>query len=133
MKWWDEHTKGLGVGDMLADSVTTFTGSFTTFCVALLIVIIWAILGPHFNYSDTWQLVINTGTTIVTFLMCFLIQNNQNRQSARDQFQSDADYRTDLAAKEEIEALQICLSRIEVEKIDQIIALLTEKKNSDTA
>jgi len=50
--------------------------------VAALIVIVWAVSGPLFHYSDTWQLVINTGTTIVTFLMVFLIQNSQNRDSA---------------------------------------------------
>lgn len=48
---------------------------------ALLIIFAWAILGPLFNYSDTWQLVVNTGTTIITFLMVFLIQNTQNRDS----------------------------------------------------
>jgi low affinity Fe/Cu permease len=51
------------------------------FAVAVIIVIVWAAVGPVFRYSDTWQLVINTGTTIVTFLMVFLIQNTQNRDS----------------------------------------------------
>ena len=54
-------------------------GSPWAFCIALLTVVIWAVLGPVFEYSETWQLVINTGTTIVTFLMVFLIQNTQNR------------------------------------------------------
>src|SRR5271170_2606480 len=53
-----------------------------TFGTAFLIVIVWAICGPLFHYSDTWQLVINTGTTIITFLMVFLIQNTQNRDTA---------------------------------------------------
>ena len=56
---------------------------------ALLIVIAWAVIGPLFGYSDTWQLVINTGTTIVTFLMVFLIQNTQNRDSAAIQLKLD--------------------------------------------
>ena len=56
-------------------------GSVGAFLVALLIVAVWAITGPLFGFSDTWQLVINTGTTIVTFLMVFLIQNTQNRDS----------------------------------------------------
>jgi low affinity Fe/Cu permease len=51
------------------------------FCFALLVVVVWAVTGPIFKFSDTWQLVINTGTTIVTFLMVFLIQNTQNRDS----------------------------------------------------
>src|SRR5215467_13507805 len=57
-------------------------GSSTAFFLAVLVVLVWAVTGPVFKYSDTWQLVINTGTTIVTFLMVFLIQATQNRDSA---------------------------------------------------
>jgi low affinity Fe/Cu permease len=57
------------------------TGHPVAFLLAMLIVVIWALTGPVFGYSDTWQLVINTGTTIVTFLMVFLIQNTQNRDT----------------------------------------------------
>ena len=57
------------------------TGRPTTFAVAVLIVLAWAATGPVFHYSDTWQLVINTSTTILTFLMVFLIQNTQNRDA----------------------------------------------------
>jgi len=57
-------------------------GSSTAFFLAFLVVFVWAVTGPVFRYSDTWQLVINTGTTIVTFLMVFLIQATQNRDSA---------------------------------------------------
>ena len=64
-------------------------GSLAAFGVALGIVIAWGISGPLFGYSDTWQLVINTGTTIVTFLMVFLIQNTQNRDSAAIQLKLD--------------------------------------------
>ncbi len=60
---------------------TKFTGSPAAFIGATAIVIIWAISGPVFNYSETWQLVINTGTTIITFLMVFLIQKAQNKDS----------------------------------------------------
>ena len=56
-------------------------GSAWTFASAILIIIIWGLTGPMFRYSDTWQLIINTGTTIVTFLMVFLIQNTQNRDA----------------------------------------------------
>jgi low affinity Fe/Cu permease len=56
-------------------------GSKYAFILAVGSIVVWAILGPHFHYSDTWQLVINTGTTIVTFLMVFLIQNTQNRDA----------------------------------------------------
>ncbi len=58
------------------------TGQPTAFGLALSILVIWAITGPIFGFSNTWQLIINTGTTIVTFLMVFLIQNTQNRDSA---------------------------------------------------
>ena len=56
-------------------------GSPGAFLFALVLVLVWAVTGPTFNYSDTWQLVINTGTTILTFLMVFLIQNTQNRDA----------------------------------------------------
>lgn len=60
---------------------STLLGSKWAFAVAILIILLWAASGPIFHYSDTWQLVINTGTTIITFLMVFLIQNTQNRDS----------------------------------------------------
>jgi low affinity Fe/Cu permease len=56
-------------------------GSAWAFVIAILIIVVWAMTGPAFGYSDTWQLIINTGTTIVTFLMVFLIQNTQNRDA----------------------------------------------------
>jgi low affinity Fe/Cu permease len=64
-----------------AQGVARLTGRPATFLLALTVIIVWAVTGPIFGYSDTWQLVINTGTTIVTFLMVFLIQNTQNRDA----------------------------------------------------
>ena len=64
-----------------AHSVSLWTGHPVAFLLALAVVIAWIVTGPMFNYSDTWQLVINTGTAIVTFLMVFLIQNTQNRDT----------------------------------------------------
>lgn len=64
-----------------AKRVSLLAGKPATFAIAVLIVVVWGFTGPIFHYSDTWQLVINTGTTIVTFLMVFLIQNTQNRDS----------------------------------------------------
>lgn len=69
--------------------VTKITGSAHAFLVALVIVIIWAATGPVFHYSDTWQLVINTGTTIVTFLMVFIIQHSQNKDTKAVQLKLD--------------------------------------------
>jgi low affinity Fe/Cu permease len=64
-----------------AQNTSTATGTPWAFLLAVAVVVVWAITGPIFGYSDTWQLVINTGTTIVTFLMVFLIQNTQNRDA----------------------------------------------------
>lgn len=72
-----------------ARGASQFTGSALTFALAALVIVVWAISGPLFHFSDTWQLVINTGTTIVTFLMVFLIQNAQNRDSKAVQLKLD--------------------------------------------
>jgi low affinity Fe/Cu permease len=76
--------KGIGIGltlEHFARRVTEWTGSSWAFASALGIIVIWALTGPLFRFSDTWQLVINTGTTIVTFLMVFLIQRSQNKDA----------------------------------------------------
>jgi low affinity Fe/Cu permease len=75
--------------DETAAQVARWTGRPWAFGMALLVIVIWAVTGPIFQYSDTWQLIINTGTTIVTFLMVFLIQNSQNRDSAAIQVKLD--------------------------------------------
>jgi low affinity Fe/Cu permease len=64
-------------------------GSSWAFLVAILLVVVWAITGPFFHYSEVWQLVINTGTTIITFLMIFLVQNTQNRETKATQLKLD--------------------------------------------
>lgn len=74
-------------------------GQPITFAVAVLILVIWAGLGPWFHFSDTWQLVINTGTTIITFLMVFLIQSTQNRESAAVHLKIDELIRATKGAK----------------------------------
>jgi low affinity Fe/Cu permease len=67
--------------EKLSTSITRAVGTSTAFIIALLIIVVWGITGPIFRYSDTWQLVINTGTTIITFLMVFIIQHSQNKDS----------------------------------------------------
>jgi low affinity Fe/Cu permease len=67
--------------ERFANWATIATGSSAAFIIAIVIIIVWGITGPIFKYSDTWQLIINTGTTIVTFLMVFLIQKSQNKDS----------------------------------------------------
>jgi low affinity Fe/Cu permease len=82
-------------------------GSLGAFIVSLIVVLIWALTGPYFNYSDTWQLVINTGTTIVTFLMAFSIQFSQNRDTKqitmilKSLMKQNEDLRNQLAAIEQ--------------------------------
>ena len=73
----------------VASRIAGMAGQPMTFVVAVSIILIWAVTGPVFGYSDTWQLIINTGTTIVTFLMVFLIQNSQNRDAAAMQAKLD--------------------------------------------
>ena len=73
----------------IAEAVSHATGHAVAFIICCVIVIIWAATGPVFGFSDTWQLIINTGTTIVTFLMVFLIQNTQNRDGAAIQAKLD--------------------------------------------
>jgi low affinity Fe/Cu permease len=73
--------KNNSIFERIAYATTAFSGTTAAFMLAFLTIIIWLITGPLFNFSDTWQLVINTGTTIVTFLMVFLIQRMQNKDS----------------------------------------------------
>ena len=72
-----------------ARRLASLSGRPATFLIAVLVVALWALTGPLFGYSDTWQLVINTSTTIITFLMVFLIQNTQNRDNAAIQAKLD--------------------------------------------
>jgi low affinity Fe/Cu permease len=73
--------KKVNLFERFSNWATTATGSSAAFIIAAAVVVIWAVSGPLFHYSETWQLVINTGTTIITFLMVFLIQKSQNKDS----------------------------------------------------
>ncbi|MQW88929.1 low affinity iron permease family protein [Sinorhizobium saheli] len=75
--------------NQFATSVAAYAGRPTTFAIALAVVVLWGLSGPLFDFSETWQLVINTGTTIVTFLMVFVLQNSQNRNDAALQAKLD--------------------------------------------
>src|SRR4029450_11680573 len=69
------------VAERVAEKAVAWTGSTAAFIVAFVIIVVWGVTGPNFQFSDTWQLIINTGTTIVTFLMVFLLQRAQNKDS----------------------------------------------------
>lgn len=112
--------------DAVFTGISTWTarvsGQPAVFIVALLIVLIWGVTGPLFHFSETWQLVINTGTTIVTFLMVFLIQNSQNRDTASMQAKLDELLRATPEAREafigiehlsvqEVEGIRLTLER----------------------
>ena len=90
----------------VAAKVAAAVGSAWAFLTALLIIIVWGTTGPLFHFSDTWQLVINTGTTIVTFLMVFLIQNTQNREARAIHLKLDELIRAMQGARNNLIALE---------------------------
>jgi low affinity Fe/Cu permease len=92
------------------------TGKPVTFISAVVIILIWAVTGPFFNFSDTWQLVINTGTTIITFLMVFLIQNTQNRDTEALQVKLDELIRSSKAARNQV----LNLEELDDDELDEI-------------
>ena len=115
-------------GDV-ANKTSQAAGRASTFVLAAGVVLVWGITGPLFHFSDTWQLIINTGTTIVTFLMVFLIQNSQNRDSAAIQVKLDELIRVSTAQNsfvgiehltdEELEEIRTkCEQRAEADKDD---------------
>lgn len=104
------------------------SGKPITFISAVLIIVIWAVTGPLFAFSDTWQLVINTGTTIITFLMVFLIQNTQNRDTEALQVKLDEIIRATKDARNEVLDLED-LDEKELDKIrEEYIKLADEAK-----
>ena len=111
-----------------ANKVSAWTGTANAFLLAITIVIVWAIVGPIFNYSNTWQLFINTGTTIVTFLMVFLIQNTQNRDSKAMQLKLDELIRSGRGRDSFVDLED--LTDVELAELDQEFRALHEKQVS---
>ena len=100
----------------LSHGISNWAGSQGAFALAIATVAIWAITGPFFHYSDTWQLVINTGTTIITFLMVFLIQNTQNRDGRILQLKIDELLRSSKAARNKLINLED-LADVELDRL----------------
>ena len=105
-------------------------GSAWAFVVAIAIILTWGLTGPAFHYSDTWQLIINTGTTIVTFLMVFLIQNTQNRDSKAMQLKLDELIRALKNARNELVDLEK-LSDEDLAKLEKQFEMLRQKAEQD--
>lgn len=106
-------------------------GSHGAFLAGVVIVLAWFATGPIFNYSDTWQLVINTGTTIVTFLMVFLIQNTQNRDTRAIQLKLDELLRAVRAARNELVNLE-SLSDEDLDKLREEFASIAAESQKRT-
>lgn len=115
-----------------ANKVSTLAGSPAVFLGALLVVLIWAGSGPMFDFSDTWQLVINTGTTIVTFLMVFLIQNTQNRDGKAMQIKLDELIRATKGARMKYVSLED-LTDEEIDQLNRQFQALAKHPNTTRA
>ncbi len=117
---------------VFARKTSMVLGSAWAFSAAILIIVIWAATGPMFHFSDTWQLIINTGTTIVTFLMVFLIQNTQNRDAKAVHLKLDEIIRALTKARNELVDLEE-LSDEELDKLEhQFRRLRTKAENHGT-
>jgi len=133
-----EQGKQGGFGNsfqMFATQVSGWMGTKWSFVGAILIIVTWAALGPYFHYSDTWQLVVNTATTIVTFLMVFLIQNTQNRDARAIHLKLDEVIRAMQHARNEMINIEK-LSDEELEAMSKTFEAIslecaTRKKRSD--
>jgi low affinity Fe/Cu permease len=112
-----------------ASTVASAAGSPAAFTVALVSLVVWALSGPHFAYSEAWQLVINTGTTIVTFMMVFVIQNSQNRDSMAIQIKLDELIRAS-GAKNSMIDLE-CLSEEELAELRVKFAEIADEARKD--
>jgi low affinity Fe/Cu permease len=102
----------------LAQKCSNVIGSPWSFCLALAIILLWAVSGPYFGFSDTWQLIVNTGTTVVTFLIVFLIQNTQNRDAKVIQLKLDELIRANQKARNSLVDLED-LSDEEIERLEK--------------
>jgi low affinity Fe/Cu permease len=130
--------RGSTAFNRLAKAAAHWAGRPACFFIAVAVILIWAVLGPLYHFGDTWQLVINTGTTIVTFLMVFLIQNTQNRDTGAIQIKLDELIRATEGAHnalldlEELDEEELDLVRQDYEALAQRAREHLKKGRTDT-
>jgi low affinity Fe/Cu permease len=116
----------------IADSLTAALGSFTALAASVVLVVVWALTGPIFNFSDTWQLFINTTTTVVTFWMVFVIQNSANRSAKATQLKLDEIIRALESARNDFIALDKATESV-LDKHEQEFDELVKGEISDVS
>lgn len=129
--WHDKHTEALGFGSRLADSVAKGMGSWKFIIAQTILVILWMglnLVGFFYHWDVYPFILLNLLFSTQAAYAAPIIMMSQNRQSERDRMQAQADYQTNIDAKQEIEALTIILNKLDVEKLDKIIAMLEEMK-----
>jgi low affinity Fe/Cu permease len=131
-------TKSRSVFTKLTKSTAKYSGRPQAFSLAVLVIVVWGITGPLFDFSDTWQLVINTGTTVVTFLMVFLIQSTQNRDAEAVQIKLDELIRAMAGAHnvlldlEELEDEELDRIRLRYERLAELARRQLARGEADT-
>ena len=116
-----------------ASHASAAVGSPWAFALAVLVIVVWALMGPMFKFSDTWQLVINTGTTIVTFLMVFLIQNTQNRDARAIHLKLDELIRANKDSRDTLVDLEECSDEELAELEDEFRRFRDERRRAQAS
>lgn len=131
INWHENHTKTLGFGSRLADSVAKGMGSWRFIIFQTILVVLWMglnVVGFFYHWDVYPFILLNLLFSTQAAYAAPIIMMSQNRQSERDRLQAQADYQTNIEAKQEIEALTLILNKLDVEKLDKIIAMLEEMK-----
>jgi low affinity Fe/Cu permease len=131
LKFESRKEKGFKIWfEKTATNITRAVGSSTAFLIAVIVILLWGVTGPIFHYSDTWQLVINTGTTIITFLMVFLIQQSQNKDSMAIQLKLNELIASDEKASNRLIVVED-LTQKELEVLKKFYVRLSELAEED--
>lgn len=133
INWHQKHIETLGFGSRLADSVAKGMGSWRFIIFQTILVVLWMglnVVGFFYHWDVYPFILLNLLFSTQAAYAAPIIMMSQNRQSERDRLQAQADYQTNIEAKEEIEALTLILNKLDVEKLDKIIAMLEEMKKT---